>query len=141
VPALYAVQHLHHRRRTAHLRFGQQQMYMFRHDDIADDDKAITLARLFQDREESVPGARRTEEGQSPVAGTRNKVQVMRTVRAMQARGHDKAIVSAASYPPLQKTQEPALSVVEGTGHPQFRNGKEKTTPKGQVTRRTISGD
>ena len=35
-------------------------------------------------------------------------------------------MVQAVSYPPLPKTQEPALSGVEGTGHPQFRNGKEK---------------
>ena len=38
-------------------------------------------------------------------------------------------IVSAASLPPLQKTQEPALSGVEGTGHPRFRFEKGKSKP------------
>jgi hypothetical protein len=105
-------------------------MYMFRHDDVANRDKAITLARLFQDREESVPGSRRTEEGQSPVAGTSDEVQVVRTVRAMQARGHDKTIVSAASYPPLQKTQ--------GRGTRSFETGKKKSL-KGWATGRPLS--
>ena len=37
-------------------------------------------------------------------------------------------LASAASYPPLQRTQEPALSKVEGTGHPQ-QDGANKNPP------------
>ena len=37
-------------------------------------------------------------------------------------------VVSAVSLPPLQRTQEPALSGVEGTGHPNFRFGKVSQT-------------
>jgi hypothetical protein len=46
-------------------------MHMFWHDDIADRDKAITLARLLQDREESVPGS--APNGERAIAGHRNK--------------------------------------------------------------------
>src|SRR6266576_176564 len=51
---------LHHGLWTPYLRFGQQQMHMFWHNDIAHHDKSVTLPRLLQDREESVAGSRRT---------------------------------------------------------------------------------
>ncbi|HTS07898.1 MAG TPA: hypothetical protein VMP68_20160 [Candidatus Eisenbacteria bacterium] len=72
---------------------------------VADHDKAVTLARLFEDGEESVPCSRGTKERQSPPTGTGDKVQMICAVRAMQTRRHNKAIVSAASFPPLQRTQ------------------------------------
>jgi len=45
---------LHHGRRTPHLRFREQQMNMFGHDHVANDDKSIALARLLENGEEAV---------------------------------------------------------------------------------------
>ena len=58
---------------------------MFRHDNIPENDKAISSAGLFQNRKEAVTITRGTQERQSLVAGTGDKVQVMHTVSAMQA--------------------------------------------------------
>ena len=78
---------------------------MFRHDHVAHRREAVAHARLFQNRQESIAAARRTEERQSPIARAGDKVQVMSAVSAMQTAGHGKAMVSAASHPPLQKAQ------------------------------------
>jgi hypothetical protein len=78
---------------------------MFRHDHISDDHKAIALARLFENREEAVAGSRGAQFGQPAVAGTRDKVQVIGAVSAMQARRHERLMIQRASFPPLQKTQ------------------------------------
>jgi len=109
-------QHLHHRRRIPHLRFGQQQMHMFGHHDIADHDKPVTLARLLQDRKESIPRLPRTEEREPPIAGASDKVQVMGAVTAMQSCRHDQAHTTGSIVPALAKNAR--------AGHPQFRNGK-----------------
>src|SRR3981081_2332168 len=91
---------------------------MFRHDDISHNYEPIALAGLFQNREEVVAVARAAQTRQSPVARTGDKVQVMGAVTAMQAARHDKQIVQAASLPALANNAR--------TGHPPFRNGKEK---------------
>src|SRR5579864_3173552 len=62
--------HLHYRRRTSHLRFGEQQMNMFGHDHVTNDDKSIALARLFENREKAVASPRRVQKRQTPIAGT-----------------------------------------------------------------------
>jgi len=64
---------------------------------------------------------------QTPIAGTSDKVQVMRTVSAMQSAGHEQPIVSAASYPPLPKSQE--------RGTQSFKTGNRETNLKGRATR------
>ena len=92
------------------------------HDDVADHDEAVTLPRLFEDGEESVPCSRGTKERQSPPTPASDKVQVMCAERAMQTRRHDRTMVSAASYPPLQKTQ--------GRGTHSFEMGNKKRTER-----------
>jgi hypothetical protein len=103
-----------------------QKMDMLGHHDIADDHESVFLPSLFGDGKEAVARARHIEEWQPVIARVSNKMQVMRTVSTMQAGRHNNPMLSAASFPPLQKSQEPALSVVEGTGHLQFRNRKKK---------------
>jgi hypothetical protein len=78
---------------------------VLRHHDIPHYHETVTLARLFQNREEAVATTSGTEERQSPVAGASDKVQVMSAVSTVQSAGHSKPIVAAASYPPLQNTQ------------------------------------
>jgi hypothetical protein len=92
----------------------------------SDHDKTVAPTRLFENHEEAITSSRGTEKRQSPIARTGDKLRMVRAIGSMQSAGREQPMVSAASYPPLQKTQEPALSVVEGTGHPQLRNGKKR---------------
>jgi hypothetical protein len=80
------LQHLHYGRRIRHLGLGQKKVDVFGHDDIADNDKAIALARLLQNREEAVAAARGAEKRQSSVAGAGDKVPVMSPIGAMHTR-------------------------------------------------------
>src|SRR5208282_5018290 len=86
--------------------------------DIADDYETVTLAGLFENRQERVTAARGAQKRQSAVTGGSDKVQVMSAVSSMQAAGHSKPMVQAASYPPLQRTQE--------RGTHCFRTGKKE---------------
>jgi|SRR5271170_1020189 len=98
-------------------------LFVFRHDDIADDDEAVALASLFQNREELVPAPSRTKKRQTAVAGGSDKVQVMSAVGPMQAAGHNKLMIQAASYPPLQRTQGRGTQS-SGTGKVKKRVGR-----------------
>jgi hypothetical protein len=66
-----------------------EQMNMFGHHNETDDYESISLTHLFENREKAVTGSRPVQKWQSSIAGTSDKVQVMRTVSAMQAAGHD----------------------------------------------------
>jgi hypothetical protein len=107
-------------------RFGQKQVNVFRHHDISDDDEAVALASLFQNREEAVAAASRTKKRQTAVAGGSDKVQVMSAVGSMQATGHNKLIVQGASHPLHRLRSGQALAKNARTGHPEFWNGKSK---------------
>jgi hypothetical protein len=93
---------------------------------IAHDDEAITLASLFQNRQEGIAAARRAQKRQSPVARGSDKVQVMSAIGAMQAAGHNKPHGTGSIVPALAKNAR--------AGHPLFRNGKVNT--EGRATRR-----
>ena len=99
-------------------RLADQQMNVFRHDDVANDHEPVSLAYLLQNREEAVAAASRIEKRQSPVARASDKVQVMRAVGAMQSAGHGKIDSIGSIVHALAKNAR--------TGHPEFRNGKEK---------------
>src|SRR5208282_127190 len=94
-------------------------MNVLRHHNITDHDKAITLPRLFKNFEEAVGRLCRVEERQPSITRASDKVQMVSTVGAVEADGDDKPIESAASYPPLYKTQE--------RGTHSFGMGKKKT--------------
>ena len=95
---------------------------MFRHYDISDDDETVALASLFENREELIAAPRRTKKRQAAVAGGSDKVQVVSAVDAMQAAGHNKPMVQAASYPPLQRTQGRGTQS-SGTGNARQKGG------------------
>ena len=97
------LQHLHHRRRSSDLWLRQEQVHVFRHDNIPDHHEPVALARLFQNREEAVAAARGIQKRQSPVARAGDKVQVMSAVRTMQATGHDKLWYTQHRTRPCQK--------------------------------------
>ena len=125
------LQHLHHSRGSPDFGFRQKQVNVFRHHDIPDDYEAITLARLFQNRDEGVAAEPGLQKRQSPVARASDKVQVMSAIGPMQAAGHDRPMVQAASYPPLQRTQ--------GRGTQSSGTGKVKGETETRATRPTAS--
>jgi hypothetical protein len=120
------LQHLHHGRGSPNFWFRQEQVNMFRHNHIPDDYEPVTLAGLFQNREEGIAAARRAQKRQSPVARGSDKVQVMSAVGPMQAAGHNKPHGTGSIVPALAKNAR--------TGHPLFRNGKGNT--ESRATRR-----
>src|SRR5579864_4303421 len=82
------LQHLHHCGGRAYLRFRDQQMNVLRHYHIADHNKAVTLARLFKRGQEVISGSCCAQQGPALMARVSDKVQVMRTISAMQSTGH-----------------------------------------------------
>jgi len=96
------------------------------HDDISHHYETVSLPRLFENGEKPVARPLRVQKRQAPITRTGDKVQVMRAVGSMQAAGHEQSMVSAASYPPLQKSQE--------RGTHGFKTGNEIKI-KGRATR------
>jgi hypothetical protein len=104
---------------------------VFRHHNITDDDEAITLASLFQNFKECIAAERAAQKRQSPVARGSDKVQVMSSVGAMQAAGHNKSNSIGSIVPAPSASSGQALAKNARTGHPLFRNGKENTESLG----------
>ena len=107
------LQHLHHRRRSPYLRLGDEQVNMFWHHHVSHHHKAITLARLFQNREGAVAAGRGAQKRQSPVVRGSDKVQMMSAVSPMQAAGHNKPIVRQHRTRPCKERKDGAPSVPE----------------------------
>ena len=99
------LENLHDLGRISKVRFGDEQMDMLGHHYISDHDETVALAHLLKDRQETVAVRGSTEKRQTSIAGTGDKVQVMCALGAMQSAGHEHLMVSAASCPPLRKTQ------------------------------------
>jgi hypothetical protein len=114
--------------------FRDQQMDMLRHDNIADHYEAIAPARLFQDGEEAVASSGRIQKRQSSVAGTGDKVQVVRPIVRCKPLGIT-AYGIGSIVPAPSTSSGQALAKNARTGHPQSRNGKQKTVQKGWATR------
>ena len=93
---------------------------MLGHDNVADDHETVAQPSLFQHRKEAVTTPCQAKKSKAPVAGTRDKVQMMRAIVAMQSARHNQLNVSAASQPTLAKSAR--------VGHPRFRYGKGKTS-------------
>ncbi len=130
------LQDLHHGGRCSDLRLRNQQVNVLRHHHLSHDDEPITLAGLFQNREEAVAGARGVEKRQSLVTGTGDKVQVMRTVTAMQAAGHNNSWYGQHRSRPRTKRED---------GAPTVSKREAKTwkpgPPAQRVARRDISSN
>jgi hypothetical protein len=111
------LEHLHHGRRITHFWLGDQEVNVLGHHHVADDYEPVLLSGLFENGEKRVARAGCVEQRQTVIAGVRDEVQMVRTVRTMQAGRHDNLMLPAASYPPLQKTQ--------GRGTRGFESGKK----------------
>ncbi len=92
---------------------------MLGHDNVTDDDETVAQPSLFQHGKEAVAAARRAKKWETPIARTRDKVQVMRAIVAVQApRGITSLAYQQHRSPPLQKAQ--------GWGTHSFVMGKKK---------------
>ena len=61
---------------------------MFGHDDVSDDDEAVTPSGLFEHGEEAITTAGETKERHPAVARACDKVQFASAIEAMQPAGH-----------------------------------------------------
>jgi len=85
-------QSLHHDGRILLLRFADQQMNVFGHDHVADDDESIALADLLQHSQKQVPTARSAKQGLSTITTASDEVKVSSAVVAMQIVPHGHTI-------------------------------------------------
>jgi len=98
---------------------------------LAYNHETISLAHLFENGKESVAGARSAQERQSAIAGTGDKVQVMRAVGAMQAAGHEKSSRKILWY--RQRRARPCKKRKDGAPR-SFETGNGKTTRMGHLS-------
>ena len=80
--------HFHHDRGIALLRFGDQKVEVFRHDDVTVDDKLILTTSLFKDFEKQVAVLRTAEFGPALVTTAGDEVQVLGAVISYESGGH-----------------------------------------------------
>lgn len=73
---------LHHGRRILLLRFADQQVNVFGHDDVTNDHELVAFAHALQHRQEQVATARRGEKGLSSITTAGDEVQVSGAVVA-----------------------------------------------------------
>jgi hypothetical protein len=109
------LENLHDGERVPDFWIVHEQVNVFGHDRVSDD-RAIAPAHLFENRKQAVAAASVAEEREPVIAGTSDKVQMMRAVGAMQPAGHGKSYAIGCIVPALAKNAR--------AGHPQFRNGK-----------------
>jgi hypothetical protein len=74
------------------LRFGQQEMNVFRHDHVADDHETVAAAGLLEDAEEEIAIAGRAEKGKAPVTTVGDEVGVSSAVVTMESGGHREVV-------------------------------------------------
>jgi hypothetical protein len=91
LPARRLLDHLYDLRRRADLRFRDEQVNMFRHNNVSHNHESVSLAHLLEDGKEAVAATRPLQKWQSAITGTSDKVQVVRAIGAMQAAAHGKA--------------------------------------------------
>jgi hypothetical protein len=87
-------------------------MNVLRYNDVTDHHESISLAHLFENGKEAVAPTRPVQKGQSSIAGTGDKVQVMRAVGAMQTAGHGKSHgIGSIDTRPCKKRKDEAPTV------------------------------
>jgi hypothetical protein len=84
--------HLHHHRRIAHFGFGDEQMKVFRHEDISVDDKAIFAPCFLQDFQEKIATLDGTQLRLAAVAAGR-KMEILSAIKAMKSFSHVRRII------------------------------------------------
>lgn len=70
------------------LRLADEQVNVFRHDDISGNDELISPARLLQDGEKQISTARRAQHGLPPVTTAGDEMQVSGAVVSLQVLPH-----------------------------------------------------
>jgi hypothetical protein len=83
---------LNYLRGIAYLRFRNQQMYVFGHDYVSDDGKAIANAHQFEDSQYQVAARGSAQQRLAPVAAPRDEMETSRAVITLQAPGHEETL-------------------------------------------------
>ncbi len=78
------LQHFQHQRRRTLCRFADQQVHMLGHHHIPNQAKPIALSNFCQRRNECIPGPRRSQKRQPPVAAKRQKMKMALSVVALK---------------------------------------------------------
>ena len=71
---------------------AQQQVDVFGHDDVSEDDEAVAAADLFEKVEEEVAAAFASQQGSTLIATAGDEVEITGTVVAAQSSGHGKSV-------------------------------------------------
>src|SRR5207248_7565094 len=96
-PAEPLFQHLNDDRRIPALWFAQQQVYVLRHDHIADNHEPITSAYLLQDFDEEIAPPRRPQHRSSLITAEGDEMQVASAVISFKTCGHTEIVESPPS--------------------------------------------
>jgi hypothetical protein len=91
-------QGFHHVGWISSLGLGQQQMYVFGHNDVPDDNQVITTANLLEDVKEQIADAGIVQERTSLITTRGNEMGVTGAIVAMQAVRHGPAITQGSAF-------------------------------------------
>jgi hypothetical protein len=112
-------QHLDRDRKLCSLRLRQQQMNMFKHDDISGDVKAVPFSYVFQGFLKGGSGVWRAQTRCTLIAAKRDEMQTTRLLVSFEAPWHIRIVVACAV------TMGRSLPIFEFGS----RNGKSKPPP------------
>ena len=85
--------HFHYDRKIAHIRFGEQEVKMLGHDDVADHYKSIFLPGLLQNAQEQIAARAGSQLGPPLVAATSYEMEIVSAVPAFQTFRHIVSLV------------------------------------------------
>jgi hypothetical protein len=85
--------HLHYHRGVADLGRGNEQVKVFRHDDVSVDDETVLEAGFFQDLQEPVAPFGCAKFRLTAITTARDEMQIRRAIVAMKSFGHPDRIV------------------------------------------------
>ena len=85
---------LHYDGRIAHLRFGDQEVKVLGHDDVADHHKSILPSCPLQNAQEEIAARPGTQLGSPLVTATGYEMEIVPAVPALQAFSHNMSLVS-----------------------------------------------
>ncbi len=109
----FLLEHLQGFRRISPLRLAEEQVDVFGHDHITDQQEAVSPADLVKDLHEAVAGARRAEVGAPAIATKSHEVEIASSVKPPKRITHSRNATTPGNVNPrtLAKTQGCATHV------------------------------
>ncbi len=91
-------QHLKRDCQSAALGFGQQQVDVFRHDDVSDDEKSVPAADLLKSLFEDVARLRRREQWCPTITTESDEVKVAGLLETVESAGHQTNLFTVTGF-------------------------------------------